>query len=38
MPQKSDQLTHLVYEASLDNSLWPELVLELTEQLYAQDF
>jgi pimeloyl-ACP methyl ester carboxylesterase/DNA-binding CsgD family transcriptional regulator len=29
----SDHLTHLVYEASLDNSLWPELILELTEQL-----
>jgi len=33
MAQDTDQLTHLVYEASLDNSLWPELVLELTEQL-----
>ena len=33
MTGKSDHLTHLVYEASLDNSLWPELVLELTEQL-----
>lgn len=33
MPDKSEQLTHLVYDASLDNSLWPELVLELTEQL-----
>lgn len=33
MSDKSEQLTHLVYEASLDNSLWPELVLELTEHL-----
>ncbi len=29
----TDRLTHLVYEASLDNSLWPELILELTDQL-----
>jgi pimeloyl-ACP methyl ester carboxylesterase/DNA-binding CsgD family transcriptional regulator len=29
----SEHLTHLVYEASLDNSLWPELIIELTEQL-----
>ena len=29
----ADRLTHLVYEASLDNSLWPELILELTERL-----
>ena len=29
----SDRLTHLVYEASLDNSLWPELILELTARL-----
>ncbi|WP_167740381.1 alpha/beta fold hydrolase [Parasedimentitalea huanghaiensis] len=28
-----EQLTHLVYEASLDNSLWPELILELTEEV-----
>jgi len=28
-----ERLTHLVYEASLDNSLWPELILELTEHL-----
>ncbi len=35
MTGKSDHLTHLVYEASLDNSLWPELVLELTEQLQS---
>lgn len=28
-----DGLTHLVYEASLDNSLWPELILELSEHL-----
>lgn len=33
MGNKAEQLTHLVYEASLDNSLWPELILELTEQL-----
>ena len=32
MTDKS-QLTHLVYEASLDNSLWPELILELTDRL-----
>ena len=31
----SERLTHLVYEASLDNSLWPELILELTEQLHS---
>lgn len=31
----SDRLTHLVYEASLDNSLWPELILELTEHLQS---
>lgn len=29
----TDRLTHLVYEASLDNSLLPELILELTEQV-----
>ncbi len=29
----TDRLTHLVYEASLDNSLWPELIIELTDQL-----
>ena len=29
----ADRLTHLVYEASLDNSLWPELILELTARL-----
>lgn len=29
----TDRLTHLVYEASLDNSLWPELILELTARL-----
>ncbi len=34
MSDRSEQLTHLVYEASLDNSLWPELILELTEQLH----
>ena len=28
-----EQLTHMVYEASLDNSLWPELILELTEEV-----
>ncbi len=28
------KLTHLVYDASLDNSLWPELILELCEQLH----
>jgi pimeloyl-ACP methyl ester carboxylesterase/DNA-binding CsgD family transcriptional regulator len=28
-----EKLTHLVYDASLDNSLWPELILELCEQL-----
>ena len=33
MPDPFDDLTHLVYEASLDNSLWPELILELTEQV-----
>ncbi|MBO9473358.1 hypothetical protein J7413_07380 [Shimia sp. R10_1] len=33
MVRDFDQLTHLVYEAALDNSLWPELVLELTEIL-----
>lgn len=33
MPDRSEQLIHLVYDASLDNSLWPELVLTLTEQL-----
>ena len=32
-----DRLTHLVYEASLDNSLWPELILELTEHLNSTD-
>jgi len=31
----SERLTHLVYEASLDNSLWPELILELTEHLHS---
>lgn len=30
---QNDRLTHLVYEASLDNSLLPELILELTEQV-----
>jgi pimeloyl-ACP methyl ester carboxylesterase/DNA-binding CsgD family transcriptional regulator len=29
----NERLTHLVYEASLDNSLLPELILELTEQV-----
>ncbi len=29
----SERLTHLVYEASLDNSLWPEIILELTDQI-----
>ncbi|WP_417424841.1 alpha/beta fold hydrolase [Hoeflea sp.] len=33
MPDHSEQLVHLVYEASLDNSLWPELVLTLAEHL-----
>ena len=27
------RLGHLVYDAALDNSLWPELILELTEQM-----
>ena len=31
--QENDRLTHMVYEASLDNSLLPELILELTEQV-----
>lgn len=31
--QQDDRLTHMVYEASLDNSLLPELILELTEQV-----
>ena len=29
------RLGHLVYDAALDNSLWPELILELTEQMMA---
>jgi len=29
----NDRLTHMVYEASLDNSLLPELILELTEHV-----
>ncbi|WP_050530447.1 alpha/beta fold hydrolase [Pseudaestuariivita atlantica] len=33
MTKPSQDLTHLVYEASLDNSLWPELILELTDHL-----
>lgn len=33
MEDRFNQLTHLVYEASLDNSLWPELILELTEEV-----
>jgi pimeloyl-ACP methyl ester carboxylesterase/DNA-binding CsgD family transcriptional regulator len=33
MPKSSERLIHLVYDASLDNSLWPELVLTLTEEL-----
>ncbi len=33
MEERFEQLTHLVYEASLDNSLWPELILELTEEV-----
>ncbi len=33
MEDRENQLMHLVYEASLDNSLWPELILELTEHL-----
>ncbi len=33
MSDRERQLTHLVYEASLGNSLWPELILELTEHL-----
>ena len=33
MSDKFEQLTHMVYEASLDNSLWPELILELTEEV-----
>ncbi len=28
-----DRLTHMIYEASLDNSLLPELILELTQQV-----
>ncbi|MCY4180543.1 MAG: hypothetical protein OXD48_09785, partial [Litoreibacter sp.] len=28
-----DRLTHMVYEASLDNTLLPELILALTEQV-----
>ena len=31
--KQQDRLTHMVYEASLDNSLLPELILELTEQV-----
>lgn len=37
MTDREKQLTHLVYEASLDNSLWPELILELTEHLNRVD-
>lgn len=33
MPDSPDILIHLVYDASLDNSIWPELVLRLSEQL-----
>ena len=34
MEQSSDeQLTHLIYEAALDNSLWPEMLLEITQQM-----
>jgi len=33
MPNRSDTLIHLVYDASLDNSIWPELILRLSEQL-----
>ena len=32
---KRPSLEHLVYDAALDNSLWPELILELTEQMLA---
>jgi len=36
--QQNDRLTHMVYEASLDNSLLPELILELTEKVqFAAD-
>lgn len=35
MSANFEQLTHLVYEASLDNSLWPELILELTKEVQS---
>ena len=31
--QGEERLTHLVYEAALDNSLWPELILEVAETM-----
>lgn len=33
MQSSFEKLTHLVYEAALDNSLWPELILELTGEV-----
>lgn len=34
MSDRFEELTHLVYEASLDNSLWPELISELAEEVH----
>ncbi len=34
LAENSEDLTHLIYEASLDNSLWPELIQELSEHLF----
>lgn len=34
MTDRFEDLTHLVYEASLDNSLWPELISELAEEVH----
>ncbi|WP_294228546.1 alpha/beta fold hydrolase [uncultured Shimia sp.] len=34
MTSRFEELTHLVYEASLDNSLWPELISELVEEVH----
>ncbi|WP_299424680.1 alpha/beta fold hydrolase [uncultured Shimia sp.] len=34
MSDRFEDLTHLVYEASLDNSLWPELISELAEEVH----
>ncbi|WP_283426329.1 alpha/beta fold hydrolase [Shimia sagamensis] len=34
MSDRFEDLTHLVYEASLDNSLWPELISELVEEVH----